>query len=301
VSLDPSIAKVENNLSKRSGSADGSYAGTKNLAAAWIPDYTLVPLTDILYLEIRRKTYLSAVKATRMYAMHRMEGGFNDREIDSYLERVSEDDTDFMRTPSLRSPDRNVDGGAGFTESGSTTPQLRRESMRNSLSMLKAKFLGGDRGSMDRSNGSKDEFWDGVANDALDTEEGPVLNVASSAPDKIINGPTSIPLVKTNTATKRELDQDNAQEPTGKRFADNSHAQEPTGKRFADNNRSNEEEKDQDKGVTTNLEGVAVLGNNTTVISVKSEDMTPVEAQNTGNTTSPSDRTSLLRNDSTTS
>lgn len=216
------------------------------------------------------------------------------------MERVSEDDTDFMRTPSLRSPDRTLDGNA-FNESGSNTPQMamRRESMRNSLSMLKAKFLGGDRNSMDRSNGSKDEFWDGVAgvaNHALDTEElshqGNMLNAGSSGGSvNVINGPISLPLVKTaNSSSKRELDLD-------------SNVSEPNGKRFADNNRLNEV--DGDKIASTSLEegGVAVLGNNTTVISVrgnggpKAEVMTPVEAQST----SPSDRTSLLRNDSPTS
>jgi len=303
VSLDPNSAKIDPPslaLSKRSGSADGSYAGSKSLAQAWIPDYTLIANTDLLYLEIRRKTYLGAVKATRMQAMHSHSGGFNDREIDSYLERVSEDDTDFMRTPSLRSPDRTLDGNA-FNESGSNTPQMamRRESMRNSLSMLKAKFLGGDRNSMDRSNGSKDEFWDGVAgvaNHALDTEElshqGNMLNAGSSGGSvNVINGPISLPLVKTaNSSSKRELDLD-------------SNVSEPNGKRFADNNRLNEV--DGDKIASTSLEegGVAVLGNNTTVISVrgnggpKAEVMTPVEAQST----SPSDRTSLLRNDSPTS
>ena len=81
-----------------------------------------------------------------------------------------------MRTPSIRSPDRSMDNGQTYLatspaetprmkrgEEGVGVSSLRRESVRNSLIMMKAKFMGDSR-SVDRSHASKDEFWDGVNN-----------------------------------------------------------------------------------------------------------------------------------------
>ena len=44
---------------------DGKDENRKLPARSWLPDYTLVPLTDLLYAKIDRNTYITAVKASR--------------------------------------------------------------------------------------------------------------------------------------------------------------------------------------------------------------------------------------------
>ena len=137
----------------------------------WIPDYTLKAVTDVLYLKVRRNTYMVAVKASRMNMTSSDSGGLKmkDEEIDDVLVKVTENDVDFLnRTPSMVSPERSGDWGHG------TPTDSRRESLRSSFSVMKSKLpwsqsRGKSSSSMERPN--KDQFWDGMANPAMATSD----------------------------------------------------------------------------------------------------------------------------------
>merc|ERR1719391_972224 len=94
---------------RRSGSADAGIPGLGR-TVPWVPDYTVKPITDTVYLKIRKNTYLVALKASRMQAQNAESGGavYSEKELEHALERVTEDDNDhFGRTPSVRSPDKS--------------------------------------------------------------------------------------------------------------------------------------------------------------------------------------------------
>lgn len=57
--------------------------------AAFIPDYTIKAVTDVLYLKIKRTTYLRALKASMMGKKASISGEINDRELENLLEKVS--------------------------------------------------------------------------------------------------------------------------------------------------------------------------------------------------------------------
>merc|ERR1719186_2458949 len=124
-------------IGKRTSSADGNLPLTKT--PSWIPDYTLKALTDVVYLKVRRNTYMVAIKASRMAKSNQ---GMPENDLSDVLAKVIEDD-EFGRTPSIRSPDRWEPGSIGRsnTELNSTT-DFRRESIRSSFSAMKQKLLG---------------------------------------------------------------------------------------------------------------------------------------------------------------
>ena len=110
--------------------------------ATWIPDYTLKALTDVVYLKVRRNTYMVAIKASRMAKSNQ---GMPENDLSDVLAKVIEDD-EFGRTPSIRSPDRWEPGSMGRsnTELNSAT-DFRRESIRSSFSAMKQKLLEASR------------------------------------------------------------------------------------------------------------------------------------------------------------
>ena len=55
-----------------------------------VPDYTIKATTDVLFLRIKRTTYLRALKASVMSK----KPSPGDLELERYLERVTEDDND---------------------------------------------------------------------------------------------------------------------------------------------------------------------------------------------------------------
>jgi len=197
-------------LGKKVSSGDGNLPLPLNKAQSWIPDYTLKALTDVLYLKVRKNTYMVAIKASRMNNMNSESGGLNmkDDEIEDVLMKVTENDADFTGiTPSIMSPDRMWNGGIGQSNMGTPT-DFRRESIRSSLSMMKAKLMGGQllgrsSTSIDRNN--KDEFWDGMTNPALTrsgedlSELGSNLNSAPNGPvvGDQVQGPVSLPMNST--------------------------------------------------------------------------------------------------------
>lgn len=98
----------------------------------FVPDYTVKAMTDVLYVRITRTTYMRAMKASMMAARKQSSTGVAgigagllsglgfggsagnadtiERELDSYLDRVNEDDLEgetLMATPMARSPDRS--------------------------------------------------------------------------------------------------------------------------------------------------------------------------------------------------
>jgi metal transporter CNNM len=95
---------------RRSTSADCTANSALNLQrATWIPDYTLKALTDVVYLKVRRNTYMVAIKASRMAKSNQ---GMHEGDLSDVLAKVIEDD-EFGRTPSIRSPDRWEPGSMG--------------------------------------------------------------------------------------------------------------------------------------------------------------------------------------------
>jgi metal transporter CNNM len=193
---------------------DSSLPLPLNKAQSWIPDYTLRAITDLLYLKVRKNTYMVAIKASRMNNMNSESGGLNmkDDEIEDVLMKVIENDADFLGvTPNVMSPDKMWNGGIGQSMAGTPT-DFRRESIRSSLSMMKAKLLGGQLlGRSTTSIGNKDDFWDGMANPALTrsgedlSDLGSTLNSTAHGPpagDK--EGPASLPL----NSVRKELQRD---------------------------------------------------------------------------------------------
>jgi len=225
--------------SRRSGSVDTALPpGSGSRSPPWVPDYTVKAITDVLYLKIRKATYLVALKASRMNNMNSETGGYNERELESALERVTEraDDNDEYnrRTPSLRSPDKSWDHAP-------ETPQdMRRESLRSSLNMMKNRFFGnqmnGGRSSNSIDKAPKDDFWDGMTNPALvqhaedvaDSGTGFLNTTADSStssttgpgglgtsPGGLVlganNGPLSLPL---NRTAQQDLERQSYSDPT---------------------------------------------------------------------------------------
>jgi len=144
----------------------------------WAPDYSLRAVTDVVYLKIRKNTYLVAIKASRMNNMNsEVEGNImKEQELEEYLQKMTENDADFTGiTPNIMSPDNLWPGEAKVTSLAGTPTEFRRESIRSSLSMMKQKIFGTGAGmgrsctSIDKPN--RDDFWDGMTNPALTTSK----------------------------------------------------------------------------------------------------------------------------------
>eukprot|EP00092_Neocalanus_flemingeri_P013844 GFUD01014935.1.p1 GENE.GFUD01014935.1~~GFUD01014935.1.p1 ORF type:complete len:1247 (-),score=280.78 GFUD01014935.1:597-4241(-) len=280
-SADGNLPVPQNKTQSWNSYADGTLPVAQTKTPPWIPDYTLRALTDVLYLKVRKNTYMVAIKASRMNNMNSDSGGLNmkDEDIDDVLVKVTENDADF--TGNIMSPDKSWNGGMVQSMAGTPT-DFRRESIRSSLSMMKAKFFGGQL--MGRSNTSidrshKDEFWDGMANPALTrsgedlSELGSNLNSAQNGhivPGDQGHGPVSLPM----NNVKKELHRD-ISDPTTCGTLPDIEGRVPQ--------------------ITE--PGVAVVGSNaTTVISVRGSGAAAQDdskGAKTGN--SPGDRTSLLQ------
>ena len=164
--------------STRSFSADAGPPLPHAKVPHWVPDYTLKAVTDVLYLKVRRNTYMVAVKASRMNMTSSDSGGLkmNDDEIQDVLAKITENDVDFSsQPPSILSPEKSGDWGLGQ----GTPTDSRRESMRSSFSVMKSKLpwnqmRGKSTTSMEKTH--KDDFWDGMANPAMATGEEDLAN-----------------------------------------------------------------------------------------------------------------------------
>ncbi len=91
-------------LSSRQGSGQTGSPG----AMAFVPDYTVKAVTDVLYLRINKSMYVAALKASKMSKKSNPATG-EVHDLTHFLDRVNEDDSDLtpvlLRTPSLRSPE----------------------------------------------------------------------------------------------------------------------------------------------------------------------------------------------------
>ena len=70
------------NLQSRTGSVAPSYQ-------AFVPDYTIKAVSDVLYLKIKRSTYSRALKASLMGKKASHSGELNERELENLLEKVN--------------------------------------------------------------------------------------------------------------------------------------------------------------------------------------------------------------------
>ena len=111
----------------------------------WSPDYSLRALSDVVYLKIRKNTYLVAIKASKMNNLSsEMDGNMmKEQELEEYLQKMTENDADFTGiTPNMMSPENLWSGEGKISSLAGTPTELRRESIRSSLSIMKQKIFG---------------------------------------------------------------------------------------------------------------------------------------------------------------
>jgi len=96
----------------------------------FVPDYTVKASSDVIYLRIKRTTYLRALKATSMSK----KPSPCDAELEKYLERVNEDENNPLLTPKVSPEKQNniLDHVPSFA-SGYVTPII---SIKSSLDKL---------------------------------------------------------------------------------------------------------------------------------------------------------------------
>jgi len=131
-----------------------------------IPDYTVKATTDVLYLCIKRVTYLRALRATTMSK----KPSPSEIELDKYLERVNEDE-DIIHTPKLSPPEKHNAGilerAASFV-SGRLTPTL---SMRGGPDRLSGHSKRGLNASFHNFDSEKDKADDHTMVEEDETQE----------------------------------------------------------------------------------------------------------------------------------
>ena len=144
-------------------SSDSNLAPTTSSKSQWIPDYTLKAVSDLLYLKVRKNTYMVAVKASKMENRSSSSGHvWRDEDIDEVLIKITENDDDFTKF-GIKSPDINCN--LGFTQSKAVTPSssrresvLRRDSVWSTFSIIKSKLGGRSNSSIE--NVPEDKFWE---------------------------------------------------------------------------------------------------------------------------------------------
>ena len=96
INTQPHISSLDNkdiNISKKQQSSDILPLNKQT----WTPDYSLRAVTDCVYLKIRKNTYLSLIKASRMNNMNsEMDGTYmKEQELEDYLKKITENDGEF--------------------------------------------------------------------------------------------------------------------------------------------------------------------------------------------------------------
>jgi len=105
-------------------------------ATSWVPDYTLKAITDVVYLKVRKNTYMVAIKSCRMNNMNSESDSYAMREsdIEDVLANVTENDVDF-KDHALDTSKRQ--------RNGYHDADLRTNSLKRCLSSLsKSKIFG---------------------------------------------------------------------------------------------------------------------------------------------------------------
>eukprot|EP00092_Neocalanus_flemingeri_P040341 GFUD01043936.1.p1 GENE.GFUD01043936.1~~GFUD01043936.1.p1 ORF type:complete len:964 (-),score=246.05 GFUD01043936.1:104-2995(-) len=145
-------------------SSDKSLPFHQTKTLAWVPDYTLKAVTDVLYLKVRKNTYMVAIKSCRMDIKSSESESqiMREEDIEEVLVKVTENDVDFSGKGPVISPENLRNGGP--------ISSLRRNSLRRSLSSLRSKFYGRSTSSIAIEK-NKDDIWDGMENQALNRSE----------------------------------------------------------------------------------------------------------------------------------
>jgi len=167
VNLNPASPMVNGTSSRGASGSQSAHlrkTNTQQQLNVWIPDYSVRALTDLVYLKVRRNTYLVAIKASRMA---QSSNPISEHDLSNAFANVMANDRleDQARTP-MASPEKG---------SNSDTSDLRRrESLRSSLNAMKKKILGGTSGER------KEDFWDPAAPATSDIENLSSSDAASS-------------------------------------------------------------------------------------------------------------------------
>ena len=115
---------------------------------SWVPDYSVQAVSDVLYLKIRKSTYMVAVNATKMN-----KDQMKDEDIDNiFAVKIGRSEGDLVRrsSPNLLSPDIMWEDGIVNSMKGTPTDS-RRLSTRSSASYKKTSLCGGvSNSSIDR-------------------------------------------------------------------------------------------------------------------------------------------------------
>lgn len=102
------------------GSIVAAVSNNSSLASfsPFVPDYTVKAVSDLIYLKVKRSTYLTALKASLLSKKAHQSGEPDQGDLDRFLERVTEDEASgingphdmiMMNSPNLtiRSPENN--------------------------------------------------------------------------------------------------------------------------------------------------------------------------------------------------
>eukprot|EP00092_Neocalanus_flemingeri_P017590 GFUD01019031.1.p1 GENE.GFUD01019031.1~~GFUD01019031.1.p1 ORF type:complete len:1105 (+),score=307.53 GFUD01019031.1:114-3428(+) len=148
----PSILQQKTDVKGiRSVSADAGHGAPLFKSNTWVPDYTLRAVSDVLYLKIRRSTYMVAVNATKMNSNQTVM--MKDEDLEKiFAEATNKSLGNLVRSPpSLHSPDITWEEGI-VQNMLDTTTDTRRASVRSSMSNIRCKIVEGrSTSSLDRS------------------------------------------------------------------------------------------------------------------------------------------------------
>ena len=146
----------DNGRGNRSSSADAGQSGSVKKGNSWVPDYTVRAVTDVLYLKVRKSTYMVAANATKMNTYQKDK--IKDEDIDEiFTEATNRSEGDLTRRspPSLLSPDITWEDGIVQSMLGSPSDP-RQLSLKSSMSNIKTKLAEGrSSSSIDRGLNDK--------------------------------------------------------------------------------------------------------------------------------------------------
>lgn len=173
----------------------------------FIPDYTVKAATDVMYMRIKRTTYLRALKATYMSK----KPSPCEVELEKYLERVNEDENILVTTPKM-SPDKpkSIFERLPSFASGYVTPtmslrsgqdQVGSQSRHGGLNNSFHNFTIDKDRTEERKVEEEDEddnldedesvFWNDESRQ-IDNTSSPLLKLTEDSPKKGVNGKSGI-------------------------------------------------------------------------------------------------------------
>lgn len=139
----------------------------------FVPDYSVKAVSDVLYVKITRTTYMRAVKASLMTKKQSNLSEMIEKELDSFLDKVNEDDLEgetLIQTPILRSPDRSLTRDFQAV-SNHDINSVRRESLARQLGLNKGKLMPSSGTSLPTAKRDLVNSTGGPTNSSRDEEE----------------------------------------------------------------------------------------------------------------------------------